>query len=224
MQVRRKGPGLVCAAWCLSVYETQSSGQSWQHLHICELPLDSQQVIVEPKMGNFHLPMTCAWSGCCVCVSDVAMPVGLHGWELWGPGDCKPTEAAVLALRDRADVGVEWELERASMTMGRDEQKKRADLRRWICLVGVKGGMKSCEGKEQGAKGSDSSCPERTACSSSQLPLWGGCAVLTVDLNSFEVCSKCLASLGCGRRVWGEDVVDTWKDVCKTQWMTSFMW
>lgn len=47
------------------------------------------------------------------------------------------------------------------MTMERDEQKRRADLRRWICLVGVKGGVRSCEGKEQGAKGSDTSCPER---------------------------------------------------------------
>lgn len=47
------------------------------------------------------------------------------------------------------------------MTMERDEQQRRADLRRWICLVRVKGGVKSFEGKKRGAKGSHSSCPER---------------------------------------------------------------
>lgn len=114
-------------------HQTLSSGKSWNYLHISRLPLASCQATVELKMGKFSLAHDKYVLGegkeGCVCIS-VVMPTGLHGAE--GAESSKVLKItaklrlhAVPAPRERMDVGVECQLERADMTAERDRRKCR---------------------------------------------------------------------------------------------------
>lgn len=199
---RRQRPGLVCPAW--------------QVCKICRLPCASWWFFaVELKMGKFPLTYDFREVRSCVCLSDVVvMLTGLPGAGAAGGSEVlEMTAKPTAALRERMDVGVECQPERANVTAQTGCEERRAHLRRCICRLGGSQGRHEELCRDLFPVTVALLWRSRCAHSGSELQ------VLWSLLKMFGFPGLWMQWLrGRGRCRCLE------RFFCKTQWMTSFMW
>lgn len=209
------GWGLACSAWPLWDHKL------WDLRQVMAISAPRKSLWQSQKWGNFCSPTTLWGQG--VVLGSAMLPwycltSPMRGCrEQWGL-EMRPSHVPGGSQRERMDVGVECQLERAH-PQHRGAEQRRAAL--WVCWCGESPGRHKERWRDGwGDKGSAGAAP-----SPSDPPGTSHSAQWLWTPSPLKSCEKNLASLGFGCSDWGgEEDVATWKGFLTTQCMTSFMW